>query len=54
MSSAVARPLAGVATIVTIVAVVALSITLFQGGFGTTVPVTITLAACRPGDVRRR
>ena len=41
MSSAVAKPLAGLATIVVIVAVVALAVTLFQGGFGTTVPVKI-------------
>ena len=41
MESAVAKPLAGVATIVVIVGLIALSITLFQGGLGTTVPVTI-------------
>ncbi len=41
MSSAVAKPLAGLATIVAIVAVVAVSVALFRGGFGTTVPVTI-------------
>ncbi len=41
MSSEVAKPLAGAATIAVIVAVIALAVTLFQGGLGTTVPVTI-------------
>jgi len=41
MSSAVVKPLAGVATIVAVVAIVALAVTLFRGGFGITVPVTI-------------
>jgi virulence factor Mce-like protein len=41
MSSGVAKPLAGLATIVAVVAAVAISVALFRGGFGTTVPVTI-------------
>ena len=40
MSNAV-RPLAGLATIAVIVAVVAFSVMMFRGGFGQTVPVTV-------------
>ena len=35
------RPLAGLATVLTLVTVVAVAIGLFRGGFGTTVPVTV-------------
>ncbi|HYO02294.1 MAG TPA: MCE family protein [Mycobacterium sp.] len=40
MSNAV-RPLAGLATVIVIVAVVVFSIVMFRGGFGQTVPVTV-------------
>ncbi len=41
MSSSAARPLAGLAMVVVLVAIVLLAIGLFRGDFGTTVPVTV-------------
>jgi virulence factor Mce-like protein len=41
MKSGALRPLLGVASIVVVVAIVAVAITLFRGGFATSVPVTI-------------
>ena len=41
MSSSVVRPLAGLGMVIAIVAIVAFSIGMFRGGFGTTVPVTV-------------
>lgn len=41
MSSAAARPLAGIGMVIAIAAIVVFSIGMFRGGFGTTVPVTV-------------
>ncbi|MFC7672571.1 MCE family protein [Mycolicibacterium sp. GCM10028919] len=41
MSSAAARPLAGLGMVIAIAAIVVFSIGMFRGGFGTTVPVTV-------------
>jgi phospholipid/cholesterol/gamma-HCH transport system substrate-binding protein len=41
MSRSAVRPLAGLATIVVIIAIVVFAIGMFRGGFGTTVPVTV-------------
>ncbi|OPX12749.1 MCE family protein [Mycobacterium sp. AT1] len=41
MSSTSVRPLAGLATVLAIVAVIVFAITMFLGGFGQTVPVTV-------------
>ena len=41
MSSAVVKPLAGLATVVVLAGIVFFAIGLFRGGFGTTVPVTV-------------
>ncbi|MDP9165720.1 MAG: MlaD family protein, partial [Actinomycetota bacterium] len=41
MSRATVRPLAGLATVVLILAVVAFAVIMFRGGFGQTVPVTV-------------
>ena len=41
MSSSVVRPLAGLATVVVLAAIVFFAIGLFNGGFGRTVPVTV-------------
>ncbi|WP_163801733.1 MCE family protein [Mycolicibacterium sediminis] len=41
MGGCVIRPLAGLATVLALVTVVVIAIGLFQGGFGTTVPVTV-------------
>jgi phospholipid/cholesterol/gamma-HCH transport system substrate-binding protein len=41
MSSSVVRPLAGLATVLVLAAIVVFSLGMFAGGFGTTVPVTV-------------
>src|SRR6478752_4221780 len=41
MSSSVVRPLAGLATVVVLAAIVFVAVGLFNGGFGRTVPVTV-------------
>lgn len=41
MSSSVVRPLAGLATVLVLVAIVVFALGMFTGGFGTTVPVTV-------------
>ena len=41
MSSSAVRPLAGLATVLVLVAIVVFALGMFSGGFGTTVPVTV-------------
>jgi phospholipid/cholesterol/gamma-HCH transport system substrate-binding protein len=41
MNHRVVRPLAGLATVLAIVTIVAIAISLFQGGYGAPVPITV-------------
>jgi hypothetical protein len=50
MNHRAVRPLAGLGTVLAIVAIVAIAISLFQGGYAAPVPITVVSPARGLGD----